>query len=135
LAAAAFGQTATAWPEADRLFHSYPRWLGADAAYSFDLGNQRVLWLFGDSFVGGLKWRRSRMVRNSIAIQKGYDPSAASIRFYWGGKLTFFFPEEGRRRFHARTSAPHPNNNAETGSGVAVGGPETNSTSTASRPR
>ncbi|MBF0531153.1 MAG: hypothetical protein HQK55_18175, partial [Deltaproteobacteria bacterium] len=40
-----------AWPEADRMFHSDPLWLGGDGAGSVDLGGGRVLWLFGDSFV------------------------------------------------------------------------------------
>jgi len=51
LAFTALAQTAAPWPEADRLFHSDPHWLGADAAFSVDLGLGRVLWLFGDSFV------------------------------------------------------------------------------------
>jgi hypothetical protein len=49
--AAARAQTGSSCPEADRLFHSDPRWLGADAAFSIDLGGGRVWWLFGDSFV------------------------------------------------------------------------------------
>ena len=99
----AIAQTATPWPEADRLFHSDPRWLGADAAYSVDLGRGRVLWLFGDSFVarkpGGAR-RQSRMARNTVAIQTGYDPSTASIRFYWreAGSGSFF-PDEGHNWF------------------------------------
>ena len=43
--------TAEAWPAADALFHSDPRWRGGDAAYSVPLGGDRVLWLFGDSFI------------------------------------------------------------------------------------
>jgi hypothetical protein len=90
-------QTATAWPEADRLFHADPRWLGGDAAFSVDLGNGRVLWLFGDSFVATKPGRgrsASRMPRNTVAMQNGYDPSRASIRFYWrtshGAPASFF---------------------------------------------
>src|SRR5215467_7748298 len=51
LAMTAHAQTAAPWPEADCIFRSDPRWLGADAAFSVDLGQGRVLWLFGDSFV------------------------------------------------------------------------------------
>lgn len=86
LAFTALAQTAEPWPEADRLFHSDPRWLGGDAAFSVDLGLGRVLWLFGDSFVAskpGQTRRQSRMARNTVAIQTGYDPSTASIKFYW----------------------------------------------------
>lgn len=73
------------WPEADRLFRSDPRWRGGDGASSVDLGGERVLWLFADSFVAAAEGRRqgSRMVRNSIAIQSGRDPLAASMSFHW----------------------------------------------------
>ena len=98
LAFLAPAQTAAPWPEADRLFHSDPRWLGADAAFSVDLGRGRVLWLFGDSFVAarsGDTRRQSRMARNTVAIQTGYDPSTASIRFYWRDRGSgSFFPDE-----------------------------------------
>ncbi len=77
---------ADAWPEADALFEGDPRWIGGDAAYSVDLGNDRVLWLFGDSFIatGANRLRsESAMVRNSIAIQTGRDPSTATAAFHW----------------------------------------------------
>jgi hypothetical protein len=80
---------ASPWPEADALFHRDPRWLGGDVAYSIDLGSERVLWLFGDTFVATSAAhvrRESVMVRNSIAIQTGYDPSRATIAFHWGTK-------------------------------------------------
>ena len=51
LAVSSLAQTVVPWPEADSLFRSDPLWLGADAAFSVDLGRGRVLWLFGDSFV------------------------------------------------------------------------------------
>jgi len=81
----ALGQTGAPWPEADRLCRSDPRWLGGDAAFSVDLGSGRVLWLFGDSFIAGKPnstRRQAAFIRNSVAIQNGYDPSHASIRFY-----------------------------------------------------
>ena len=88
----------TPWPQADRLFHSDPLWLGGDGAFSVDLGNGRVLWLFGDSFIAhkvGDKRPACNMVRNSLAIESGYDPSTASIKFYWrkqNGEAQSFFP-------------------------------------------
>lgn len=88
------------WPEADVLFRTNPKWLGSDIAYSVDLGNGRVLWLFGDSFIAtGKKYKRRKsvMIRNSVGIQSGYDPSAASMQFYWRtqeGKPQSFFPED-----------------------------------------
>ena len=74
------------WPEANLLFKKDARWLGGDGASSVDLGNERVLWLFGDSFIGRGESRNrddAFIVRNSIALQQGYDPSSATIDFSW----------------------------------------------------
>jgi hypothetical protein len=90
-----------AWPDADALFHRDPRWLGADAAYSISLGGERTLWLFGDTFVAtsaANKRGESKMVRNSVAVQTGLDPTRASITFHWrteGGRPASFFAEDG----------------------------------------
>jgi len=96
------GQTAAAWPEADKLFHSDPRWLGADAAYSVDLGHERVLWIFEDTFLGSrpgnLSRHEGRFVHNTVAIEHGYNPAQATIDFYWqsrGGESAEIFPNEG----------------------------------------
>lgn len=92
---------ATLWPEADSLFHSDPRWIGGDGAYSVDLGNERTLWLFGDSFIANTPEAlraESRMVRNCVAIQTGRDPSNAFLEFHWrepDGEALSFIPEEG----------------------------------------
>ena len=126
---------ATAWPAADVLFHRDPYWRGADCASSVDLGHDRVLWLFGDTFIvphndrarvtpaatrtvpanqhGSLPRKIDRespsarrgkackrrldalIVRNSVAIERGDNPSRAAIRFYWrtrGGRPSAFFP-------------------------------------------
>jgi hypothetical protein len=93
------------WPEADALFRSDPKWLGSDGAYSVDLGDGRVLWLFGDTFISTsfLNTRRiSKMIRNSVGIQTAYDPSDASMAFTWrnqGGTPSSFFPEDGETWF------------------------------------
>jgi hypothetical protein len=93
------------WPEADALFRTDPKWLGSDDAYSVDLGNGRTLWLFDDSLISRtfMNTRRlATMIRNSVAIQSGTDPSAASIEFTWRtrkGKPTSFFPEDGETWF------------------------------------
>jgi hypothetical protein len=79
----------TRWPEAEKLFRTDPRWLGGDGASSVDLRWGRVLWLFGDSFIdrSGSKSRRNAvLVRNSIAIQTGYNPTMAKMRFFWKTK-------------------------------------------------
>jgi hypothetical protein len=92
---------AAAWPEADRLFRRDPHWVGADAAGSIPLGDGRTCWLFGDSWIdpSGRHDRRSgRMVRNTVAVQHGADPSQARIVFAWRsgarGTPASFFPEE-----------------------------------------
>ena len=97
--------SAEPWPEADELFRNDARWLGGDDAYSIDLGRGRVLWLFGDSFIAAGKKRARRqvaMVSNTIAVQTGYDPSSAGIRFYWKGrrgKPRAFFPDDKDVRY------------------------------------
>lgn len=93
--------SAQAWPAADVLFRGDPRWLGGDAAISVLLDGERVLWLFGDSFIAAEPGQRSRaaarMVRNSVGLQEGLDPSSASMRFYVratvDGAPASFFPE------------------------------------------
>lgn len=90
-----------AWPQADGLFHQDPRWLGADAAFSIPLGDGRVLWLFGDTFVSTSAENtraKSKMVRNTIGVQRGLDPTTARMKFYWRGDPaapSSFFPEDG----------------------------------------
>lgn len=82
---------AEGWPSADRLFRSDPHWRGGDGAYSIGLGNGRVLWLFGDSFIkesGEGDRNGSVMIRNSAGIQEGLDPSRARMHFYWGRQGT-----------------------------------------------
>jgi hypothetical protein len=90
------------WPEANALFTSDSTWIGGDGAYSVDFGAGRVLWLFGDSFIATSPARKrgeSFMVRNSLAIQTGYDPTRAFMRFYYGqgpDHPESFVPEDGR---------------------------------------
>lgn len=97
--------TGRAWPEADALFHrGDPRWLGADAAYSVDLGDGRILWMFGDTFVAtsaALTRSEARIVRNTVAIQDGRDPVVASFAPVWRTDASAvpapFFPGVGDR--------------------------------------
>lgn len=70
------------------IFTSDKYWQGADGAASVDLGNNRILWLFGDSFIdveGTGRRSGSKLIRNSIAIQNGVDIENASIKFYYKG--------------------------------------------------
>jgi len=98
----AFTLAAEPWPEANRSFRGDPRWLGGDGAGSVDLEDGRVLWLFGDSFVdprGTGDRHNAEIVRNTVAVQTGYDPSAASVDFFWGrnpqGAPDAYFPRAG----------------------------------------
>ena len=70
----------------DQYFTKDRVWRGADGAATVDLGNGKLLWLFSDSFIcsdstGSRK--KSSIIRNSVAIQDGYDLKAAPVRFYW----------------------------------------------------
>ncbi|WP_432798374.1 DUF4185 domain-containing protein [Poriferisphaera sp. WC338] len=95
--------------QADRLFHQDPRWLGGDAALTVPLGNERVLWLFGDSLVVASDEQDrgdAGMVRNSIAVQEGLNPREAEMWFVWqemaGEKPKSFFvrDEDGEAKWY-----------------------------------
>jgi hypothetical protein len=111
--------TARSWPEADALFTRDPQWLGGDAAVSVPLDGDRILWLFGDSFIarvaGGSRADAS-FVHNSIGLQHGADPSRARMRFYAGARAdtmpasffaddgaSWFWPGDGLYRDHVLT--------------------------------
>lgn len=90
------------WPAADHLFRQDPRWRGADDAYSVDLGNGRVAWLFADTFVSDPPQHNRPLfptVRNTVGLETGKDPTTAAMSFHWRmtseGKPASFFPEEG----------------------------------------
>jgi len=89
----------------NNFFRNDKVWRGADGAASVDLGNGRVLWLFSDGFIAsdssGSR-KNSKMIRNSVAIQQGYDLNSATIRYYWnriGKEPHSFFPESGQHWF------------------------------------
>lgn len=92
-------------PSPDRIFHADPRWLGGDAAYSVRLSEDRILWLFGDSFVDlEAPYRRGEagFPRNTVAVQTGSDPRTAAMAFTWrmrAGQPTSFFPDDGEDWF------------------------------------
>jgi Domain of unknown function (DUF4185) len=85
-------------PQYEALFKHISGWIGGDGAYSTALGSDRYLWLFGDTLVGEVKEDRriiAGMIPNSIAIQMGNEPQAASIDFFPdGGSAPFLKPEE-----------------------------------------
>jgi hypothetical protein len=98
----------------DQTFHQDPRWLGGDGAYTIDLGGDRTLWLFGDSFIAtsaNLTRSESTMVRNSVAVMTGKDLATASMQFAWreGAPPTSFFPEAADHWFWPTDGTRIPN--------------------------
>ena len=78
-------------------------WLGADAAHSIVLSKDRVLWLFGDTFLGktiaGVHYPEGYHINNCIVIQDLTKPDSTSITFFWGYSTSstraFFPPQPG----------------------------------------
>ena len=76
-------------------------WLGSDAAHSIVLAEDRILWLFGDTFIGTVEGERrypeGPHINNCIAIEDRSDSSPGDIRYYWGTKddkpYAFFPPD------------------------------------------
>lgn len=84
--------------ETDKYFTNDLLWRGADGASSIDLENGNVLWLFSDSFIcsdSSRSRKKSTIIRNSIAIQDGYNLKTAPIKFYWDKSS-----KESRAFFH-----------------------------------
>jgi len=70
------------------IFSGDAYWRGADGASSIDLGDGRILWLFSDTFIdpkGTGSRSKSKMIRNSLAIQEGYDIGQSKMSFYYKG--------------------------------------------------
>lgn len=93
-----WGIHARPWPQAESIFHTDPYWLGGDGASSIYLGDERILWLFGDTFIGTGPSRNRRnacIIRNSIGMQQGKNPTESDIAFAWeksDEKPSAFFP-------------------------------------------
>ena len=67
----------------NKLFTRYGGgWTGGDATYSIPLPDGRILWLFGDSFMGTVNADRSRagspFMRNAFVVQNGEDLTTLS---------------------------------------------------------
>jgi hypothetical protein len=89
-------------PAYDSAFDRESGWVGGDGAYSTPLGPERILWLFGDTFVGRVEGGRrtgARLIANSLAVQQGRDPASAALEFFYGpgegGSPAPIFPAEG----------------------------------------
>lgn len=77
----------------NRAFQTRRGWTGGDCAGTVPLPGDRVLWLFGDSWIGPVEGGRhadgSRLVNNAIAVHSirsdGMPPKRDDIEFVWGG--------------------------------------------------
>jgi hypothetical protein len=88
-------------PALTQRFYHTEGWTGSDAAYSIPLGDGRLLWLFGDTWIGKIEGGKRvgpRMINNSAAIQSLKDDKTP-FRFFWhaGEKPLALFrpPREG----------------------------------------
>ncbi|MHC4638569.1 MAG: DUF4185 domain-containing protein [Planctomycetota bacterium] len=90
-------------PQYDALFTKEKGWTGADGAYSVALSNTVTLWLYSDTWIGNVvngQHKDATMINNTIALQSGEDPSAASVKFFWqrtkdGKPAAFITPADG----------------------------------------
>jgi hypothetical protein len=90
----AIGASSTIDDSWNAIFDRRDGWTGADCAGTVDLRDGRILWLFGDSWIGsirgGTRLRGATMVNNSIALHRidqsarWKTPDPASVRFVWG---------------------------------------------------
>jgi hypothetical protein len=78
----------------DAVFQRTEGWTGADGVNTADLLDGRILWMFGDTWIGDIRQGRhalnAELVNNSLAVHKQPDdgnwmpPDFEAIRFYWG---------------------------------------------------
>ena len=86
-------------PEWTAKFAGTSGWIGGDAVYSVRVNEKRVLWFFGDTFIGTVKdGKRSgaAMVNNTVGVMEG-----ATIHFHQGQKrdgkpAAIFIPKDGK---------------------------------------
>jgi hypothetical protein len=74
-------------PAWDAAFDRSSGWVGGDGAYSTPLDRDRILWLFGDTFVGRVEGGRrvaTRLIANSLAVQRGGQPVPGFLEFFYG---------------------------------------------------
>jgi hypothetical protein len=90
-------------PRYEALFHRPSGWTGGDGIYSAALGDNRLLWLFGDTLIGKFEDGRRvqvRLISNSVAIQTGREPGETSVDFFYrtlpdDRPAAFASPEDG----------------------------------------
>ena len=85
---------ARAAPGWDRAFTRDDGWTGADGAYSLELPDGRVLWLFSDTWIGPVRQGKhaqgSTLVNNSLGLhprsRDGAAPAPQALSFAWGAE-------------------------------------------------
>jgi hypothetical protein len=92
----------SSWSDSDQLFRMDPHWVGGDDAYSIPFWGKQTIWLFADTWIdptGNHNRDTAKMIRNSIAIQDGSDPTSANLTYFWRNDSlnnpSSFFPEMG----------------------------------------
>ena len=65
-------------------------WQGGDVAHSIELNDKRILWLFGDTFIGNNDYGQRKVlfphINNSLAITRKITGSNIDLKFYWKNK-------------------------------------------------
>jgi len=76
-------------------------WLGSDDGESIVLSRKKILWLFGDTFIGllsnGVRVAGAPMIHSTIGIQEREKLPPDCMTFYWkqeNGKPASFFPHQ-----------------------------------------
>jgi hypothetical protein len=80
-------------PSWEAVFQRTEGWTGADGINTADLLDGRILWMFGDSWIGDIRKGRhalnSELVNNTLAVHEKPDagkwmpPAPNAIRFFW----------------------------------------------------
>ncbi|MCX5882456.1 MAG: DUF4185 domain-containing protein [Deltaproteobacteria bacterium] len=97
----------------EAVFQRTEGWTGADGINTADLLDGRILWIFGDTWIGEIQQGRhalpidllAELVNNTLAVHEKPDagywmpPDPKAIRFYWGQSgqknLAWIRPEPG----------------------------------------
>ncbi len=62
-------------------------WIGSDVCHSIDLGNEKILYLFGDTIIGNtynqIRSKDFKMINNSVGIMTLNETKPYNIIFHW----------------------------------------------------
>ncbi len=87
------GFAVTKDPSWEAVFQRTDGWTGADGINTADLLDGRILWIFGDTWIGDIRKGRhalnSELVNNTLAVHEKPDagkwmpPDPGAVRFFW----------------------------------------------------